>query len=63
MSDPKSCFIEFEYEFENGNVKKSLKYMGNENVVIRQETNGEEVSIRIPRTALHFFLKIIDAEM
>jgi hypothetical protein len=63
MSDPISCLIEFEYEFESGSVKKSLKYMGNENVVIRQETNGEEVSIRIPRKALDFFMQIIEAEM
>lgn len=60
MSKPKSFFIEIEYEYENGIIKKSLKYLGNECVVIRQESEREEISIRIPRHIISAFMELTD---
>lgn len=60
MNKPKSCFIEIEYEYKTGIIKKSLKYLGNECVVIRQESEREEISIRIPRHIISAFMEMIN---
>lgn len=60
MSNPNAYFVELEYEYENKIVKKSLQYSGNENIIVRQVTGDEEISIRIPRLIMLQFMRMTD---
>jgi len=60
MSDPVSYFVEFEYQYENGTLKKYLKYLGNEDVIVGEIYGSDEgITIRILREMLESFLKMI----
>lgn len=60
MTIPKSWELELNYDHVGKSITKSLRWYGNDNVIVGQESDAEEVKIRIPLAVLKKFIEMLE---
>ncbi len=60
MTSLESWKIELNYNHGGKSITKSLSWYGNDNVIIGQESDAEEVKIRLPLNVLRKFIEMVE---